>query len=130
MQTLISGIIKYWVSITVCASIVIILFSLYPEAQLKDFSSNDKLRHVTAYCLLFFPIAVSQPRNWILIGFCIIAVSGVIEMVQPMVNRHAEWHDVVANFLGVFWGAMAGVYTRALYTRLLSKNDAKNSKAE
>ena len=33
---------------------------------------------------------------------------GAIELIQPFVNRYAEWLDLLANLAGVMVGLMAG----------------------
>jgi len=51
-----------------------------------------------------FPIALRKPNKWLSIGFLFIAYSGVIELVQPYVNRYGEWLDLVANAAGIILG--------------------------
>jgi VanZ family protein len=38
--------------------------------------------------------------------------SGVIELVQPYVNRYAEWLDLLANVVGVVGGVLTGSIAR------------------
>ena len=40
---------------------------------------------------------------------------GAIELIQPFVNRYAEWLDLLANLAGVMIGLIAG----SLFKRLI-----------
>jgi uncharacterized membrane protein HdeD (DUF308 family) len=37
-----------------------------------------------------------------------VSLSGIIELIQPYVNRHGEWLDFLANTIGVFSGFAIG----------------------
>ena len=70
-----------------------------------------------AYALLFFPIALHQPKYWVGIGLVIITLSGAIELIQPWVNRYGEWLDLLANTVGVVLGGCAGAVGRLIFMK-------------
>ncbi|MCI5208642.1 MAG: VanZ family protein, partial [Candidatus Electrothrix sp. ATG2] len=47
-----------------------------------------------------------RPRWWQLIVLLFIAFSGLIELVQPFVNRYGEWLDMAANSTGLLCGLL------------------------
>ena len=80
--------------------------SLWPLQQLPSVPGTEKTHHLVAYALLMFPAALRKPKNWVLIGLLFIAYSGLIELIQPYVNRYGEWLDMLANVTGVVCGAI------------------------
>jgi VanZ family protein len=93
-----------WAAITLFILAVITALSLWPLEQLPSVAGSDKAHHLIAYAALMFPIALRKPNKWLSIGFLFIAYSGVIELVQPYVNRYGEWLDLVANAAGIILG--------------------------
>ena len=83
--------------------------SLSPLAQLPDVPGSDKTHHVIAYAVLAFPTAIAMPRRvWMMALLCI-CLGGVIELIQPYVNRYGEWLDFIANMTGVLIGSVFGL---------------------
>lgn len=105
---------KYWVGLTLATLVAITILSLWPLAELPVVPGRDKLHHLVAYAVLMLPVALRKPPRWPLIGLFFVAWSGVIELVQPYVNRYGEWFDMLANVLGV----LCGVIVAAVVTRL------------
>lgn len=95
-----------WVAFTLFTLAVITILSLWPLGELPSVPGNDKTHHLIAYAVLMFPAALRKPNKWILFGLLFIAYSGVIELMQPCVNRYAEWSDMAANTAGVVCGLM------------------------
>ena len=87
-------------------------------APLPDVPQSDKLLHFLAFAALVLPLAASDPRNWAWALGLAVAYGGVIELIQPHVNRQAEWGDVLANALGAALGVILG---RALHRPLLAR---------
>lgn len=81
--------------------VCIATLSLWPAQSLPQVPGTDKTHHYLAYGLLMLPTALKQPKYWgaIAIGFAMF--SGVIELIQPYVNRYGEWQDMLANVLGL-----------------------------
>ena len=73
---------------------------------------TDKTHHFIAYLLLALPIALKKQKYWILLILLLVAWSGVIELIQPSVNRYGEWLDLLANTSGLVIGVMVGFFGR------------------
>jgi VanZ family protein len=101
---MISLIQKYWLYITVLLLVSIATLSLWPAAYLPKVPGTDKAHHFIAYAALMLPTALRQPKHWLLIAFAFLAFSGLIELIQPYVNRYGEWLDMAANTFGLFCG--------------------------
>lgn len=81
-----------------------------PLTQMQKISVpfSDKTHHFVAYASLMFPVALRRPKGWWLIALAFVGYSGVIELLQPLVNRSNEWLDLLANGCGVAIGAVLG----------------------
>ena len=106
---LIKSIQQNWKSVTICLLLVIAFLSLYPLPKIPEFQGTDKTFHLVAYFLLALPSGLKKPNKWILFIYLFIIFGGVIEMIQPYVNRYGEWLDFFANTIGVFFGFFLGV---------------------
>lgn len=100
---------RYWQAVTVLTLVTITMLSLWPVATLPEVPGSDKTHHLIAYAALMFPVALRQPRYWLLIGIFFIGWSGMIELIQPYVNRYGEWLDMAANTGGIIVGLFAGM---------------------
>lgn len=94
----------YWKALTVIFLLAITLLSLWPLEELPTVPGTDKTHHVIAYGFLMLPTALRRPKNWHLIGLLFIVYSGLIECLQPYVNRYGEWLDMAANTAGIIAG--------------------------
>ncbi len=99
---------RYWLVITLLVLLLITGLSLWPLAQLPVIPGSDKTHHVLAYTVLMLPSALRQPRYWLWMAAAFIAYGGMIELLQPLSNRYAEWLDFAANSSGVLLGALLG----------------------
>ena len=104
----------HWIIITCLMFAAIAFLSLTPLPQLPSTPGGDKTHHFIAYGALMFPTALRRPKYWIWIGLLYIGLSGVIELVQPMANRHMELADLAANGLGILCGTAAGLLLNLL----------------
>ena len=107
----------YWWQITLALLSAITVVSLYPHASLPVVPGTDKSHHLIAYAVLVFPTALRRPHRWRLIMLFFILCGGMIELIQPYVNRHGEWLDMLANTSGVILGALLARLVNALYSR-------------
>ena len=101
MISLLAIIKTYWIASTLFMLSVITLLSLYPLESLPLVPGSDKAHHLIAYGALMFPTALRKPKYWKFICLFFICWSGMIELVQPYVNRYGEWLDMAANTLGI-----------------------------
>ena len=104
-----------WIVITLCFLTIITILSLWPLDELPSVPGSDKTHHLIAYAVLMFPTALRKPDKWILFTLFFIAYSAVIELLQPYVNRHGEWLDVLANTTGLFCGWILAVLVDFLF---------------
>jgi len=86
----------------------IIWLSLTPLDELPPVPGGDKTHHLIAYSALAFPTALAKPRLIVPLAMPYIAMGGVIEWIQPYVNRYGELLDFLANTAGVIIGSWAG----------------------
>lgn len=112
----------YWWQISLLALVLITGVSLYPAEQLPHVPGSDKTHHFIAYGLLALPVALARPRYWwaIVVGY--VFYGGLIELVQPMVNRYGEWLDLVANSFGVLLGVAVATLVNLLWPQHASTN--------
>ena len=115
MRRLFQIIETYWLVLSLGLLLLIATLSLWPLDILPlSVPGSDKLHHFIAYLALVFPAALRQPRRWILVVIFFILCSGLIELVQPYVNRYGEWLDMLANITGVVCGVLLATGVRAL----------------
>jgi len=95
---------KYWLHLTLLLLVSIATLSLWPAAYLPAVPGSDKTHHFIAYAGLMLPTALRKPKYILAISIGFLAFSGVIELIQPYVNRYGEWLDMAANTIGVFCG--------------------------
>ncbi len=102
--------------------VVITFLSLTPLEALPEVHGGDKLGHFAAYLLLGFFSTLSRKSAQTLIWtlFIILLYSGLIELIQPYVNRHMEFGDFAANTSGAVCGA-AIAYAFSIYRRINSR---------
>jgi VanZ family protein len=106
MKFLLLFIRRYWLVCTTVILVTITFLSLWPNKSLPSVPGGDKVHHLIAYAFLVFPVALRRPRLWLLIVGMFIAYSGLIELVQPFVNRYGEWLDLAANTTGIVCGIL------------------------
>ncbi|MBX2847478.1 MAG: VanZ family protein [Acidiferrobacterales bacterium] len=93
---------------------MITTLSLIPLPALPDVPGSDKTHHYLAYASLMFPVAIKRPKYWLWIGSFFVIWSGAIELLQPFVNRYAEWLDLLANVIGILIGILLASILRIL----------------
>ena len=116
---------QHWATLTLLLLAAITFLSLWPLKELPGVPGTDKTHHLLAYALLMLPTAVRKPRYWLAYALLFITYSGMIELIQPGVNRHGEWLDLLANATGVLCGALIGSSIRALWQRLACKEQQR-----
>ena len=99
---------KRWLGLTLVILAVVTVLSLWPLNEPPPVPGTDKTHHLIAYTALMLPTAIKRPKRWFWIGLLIISYSGMIELLQPFVNRHAEWLDLAANTGGVLCALLLG----------------------
>ena len=109
---------KYWLIVTVCLFLIITGLSLW-RLDIPSAPGSDKIHHLIAYAALVFPVALRQPNRWLWFVVFFIGYSGLIELIQPYVNRYGEWLDMLANTAGVVCGVALATAINAVRNRRL-----------
>ncbi len=97
---------------TFCIAASIGLLSLIPLSVPQGMPGTDKTHHFIAYAFLVLPIAIQSPRSLIWLIPMAAVFGGLIEIVQPYVNRFGEWRDFQADLFGIALGVFIGLGLR------------------
>ena len=100
---------QHWKLETIFLLLVIAFLSLYPLPKLPELPGTDKTHHLVAYFFLALPTGLKKPNKWVLFIFLFIIFGGIIEIIQPYVNRYGEWLDFFANTIGIICGFFVGL---------------------
>lgn len=126
MISLIKLFASYHKFFTLFILIAITLLSLWPVSELPSVPGTDKTHHFIGYAALIFPSAfygfihfgniTKALLKYLVIHWVLFVLySGLIELIQPYVNRYGEWLDLAANSVGLFFGiVIAGVIVKVL----------------
>ena len=106
MTLVITGIKEHWFKLSFFILLGITVLSLSPLDELPDVPGADKTHHLIAYAVLSLPVALRRPNRWMFVITFFILYGGLIELIQPYVNRSGEWLDLLANTCGVLCGIM------------------------
>ena len=117
LKSLLNVVQLHWLLLTVLIVMAITVLSLYPLDNLPSVPGTDKTHHFIAYGALAFPVALARPEKWLLFILGFLVYSGVIELVQPYVNRYGEWLDLGANGLGLFVGIVIASFVRSIFLK-------------
>ena len=94
-----------------------------PLDELPATPGSDKLHHLIAYAVLVIPLVFRKPKYWWFIVILFLGYSGLIELIQPYVNRYGEWLDMAANSLGIFCGLFIAELLSFIFPARLSRSD-------
>ena len=111
-----------WKIYTFLVFILITTLSLYPLQEQPNIPGSDKIHHLIAYSALAIGIGLRRPSNYVLIIIFLSFYSGLIEIIQPYVNRFREIEDFLFNNLGIFIGLTLGI----AINKILNKNKLLN----
>ena len=123
-MAILQSIQQHWKSLTIFLLLAITVFSLFPLSKLPEFPGTDKTHHLIAYFFLAFPSGLRNPNKRVLLIYLFIIFGGLIEMIQPYVNRHDDWLDFFANITGVVFGFFIGlIFNKKLPTKVKLGNN-------
>ena len=111
-----------WKIYTYLIFIIITFLSLYPLQEQPSIPGSDKIHHLIAYSALVIGVGLRRPSNYILIIIFFSFYSGLIEIIQPYVNRFREIEDFLFNNLGIFIGLTLGIFIN----KIINKNKLLN----
>ena len=95
---------RYWIQLSLAMLVAITALSLHPLDNLPEAPGSDKTHHLIAYAALAYPASLRKPKRWQAIITIFALYSGLIELIQPHVNRYGEWMDFLANISGLIIG--------------------------
>lgn len=100
-------------------ALVIAYLTLTPAPNLT-LAGSDKLHHLLGFAalLLLGALLYRHALYWLLP--CAIAFGGVIEILQPYVNRNGEWLDFWADATGALLGVGLGLVLRYIFRDRIS----------
>ena len=101
-------------SLTAALSVAIFVLALIPLELPPAMPGTDKLHHLVAFAALTLPCAALYPRALFWVLPAIVLQAGLIEIVQPYVNRMREWADFVADMKGMALGLCFGLALRSV----------------
>jgi VanZ family protein len=102
------------------------LATLLPAERLPVVPGSDKTHHLVAYGMLCLLAGWRRAEPRALLGLFIAATAfgGMVEMVQPFINRWGEWGDFVANACGAALGCGGAFLLRQVEARLRKRTAA------
>ena len=95
---------RYWIQLSLVMLLAITALSLHPLDNLPEAPGSDKTHHLIAYAALAYPASLRKPKQWQAIITIFALYSGLIELIQPHLNRYGEWMDFLANISGLLIG--------------------------
>ena len=106
-----------WKTYTSLIFIIITFLSLYPLKEQPSIPGSDKIHHLIAYLALAIGVGLRRPSNYVLIIILFSFYSGLIEIIQPYVNRFREIEDFLFNNLGILIGLTLGIVINKIYIK-------------
>ena len=95
--------------LTFAFSLIICVGTLTPLLRAVDVPGTDKWHHFLAFAALTYPLTVASRRYWLSIIVFGLLFGGLIEIIQPYVNRYGDVADFTADAVGVLIGFLFGV---------------------
>ena len=109
---------NYWLPISIIIFSGITVLSLVPLEELPNTPGSDKTHHLIAYAALAYPASLRRPAGWRYTILFFTLYSGLIEIIQPYMNRYSDWIDFVANIIGLALGSILALLTDKLQDNL------------
>lgn len=95
----------------ILGALIVGIGTLTPLSQLADAPGSDKTHHIIGFGGWALLCALGHARRFYWMALSIALMGGVIELIQPYVNRYGEWND--------FWADLFGVLLAILIRRLI-----------
>lgn len=92
---------RWQIPLFIIGWIGISLATLLPAEQIPSAPGSDKLHHVIGFAAWTVMIAAGNFKTFSYLCIFIWLWGGVIELIQPHVNRYGEWADFAGDSLGV-----------------------------
>ena len=111
-----------WKIYTFLIFVIITFLSLYPLKQQPSIPGTDKIHHLIAYSALAIGVGLRRPLNYVLIIILFSFYSGLIEIIQPYINRFGEIEDFLFNNLGILIGLTLGILINKIIIKIKLSN--------
>lgn len=95
--------------------VIIAILTLAPVSVPSTVPGNDKIHHFIGFAALLIPCAFLYRRALYYILPGSILFGGMIELLQPYVNRNGDWADFGADATGALLGAAIGLILRYFF---------------
>ncbi|MBJ7549638.1 hypothetical protein JHD44_03000 [Marinomonas ostreistagni] len=82
-------------------ALIVLLGTLMPASSLGSPPGSDKLHHILGFSFWAGLCAWGPSKRFYAFACLIVICGGMIELIQPYVNRIADWKDFIANTVGV-----------------------------
>ena len=109
--------LNIWMIIAWFALIAVTILSLIPLPELPKVPGTDKTHHFIAYGSIAFFMAIRPTKRLSIYLIAVIIWSGLIELIQPFVNRYGEWMDLLANSIGLVIGYLTAIIFRRYFLK-------------
>lgn len=108
----------FWPALT-----IVIWGELRSHSDSLEMHLWDKLLHFTAYFGLaaIATVALRARRTTLWVLTALVALGGLLEVVQGMIGRDADIRDEIANVLGVLCGGFVGWTIVILLAKLVAR---------
>ncbi|MCB5160629.1 hypothetical protein [Marinomonas algarum] len=110
----------------IVGAIIIGWSTLTPAEFLPAAPGGDKLHHVVGFGGWALMCALGPLRRFMGLSALIVLLGGVIEIIQPYVNRYGEWLDFYADAAGVLLVILLRILFIVLYPQKSCLNETKN----
>ncbi|MFC3170341.1 VanZ family protein [Paracoccus fontiphilus] len=95
-------------SLLVAAVISVLTLTPISAPPLGPISHSDKIYHALAFAGLALPLSFFRP-GWLFVTVSVYAgFGGIIEILQPFVEREGDIADWIADLMGIGIGVLAG----------------------
>ena len=98
------------IPLTLIVGLALTVAMLWPlDAPPPAPEGSDKFVHLIAFAALAFPLARTGRLGLLSVFIGASAFGGAIELIQPSLNRSAEFYDWIADIAGVLFGIGFGL---------------------
>lgn len=82
-------------------ALIVLLGTLMPASSLGSPPGSDKLHHILGFGCWAGLCAFGPSKRFYSLAILIVFAGGLIEIIQPYVNRYGDWYDFLADAIGV-----------------------------
>ena len=103
------------IPLTVIVTTIVTVAMLWPLEQPPPApDGSDKIVHLVAFAAISFPLSRTGRFGLLPVFLGASVFGGVIELIQPSINRSADINDWIADIIGTAIGMACGLTYRRL----------------